>query len=571
MAARWRELIAGLDAGTTLVVAADDPLTASLAEGHPTVVRYGIDDPSVALPVAPHAADARFCVRCGHPYDYRAAYVGHLSDYACPNCGNERAPLDVAARAIDLRGLDGTAFDLCRGSERVRVELALPGLYNVENALAAAALAVVLGEPLTVIAEGLGRFRGAFGRFQRLRVETADVVLLLIKNPAGANEVLRILPAGDTTMLFALNDRIADGRDVSWVWDVDWELDRAAAAPRRHLGHARRQTPRCGSSTRASTPTAIEVVPDVAQALDRLAELSAGGAGYVLPTYTAMLELQRIVGEPRARAPVLGGGGRVKLVLCQLYPEHLSIYADRGNVQVIRRRLEWRGLELEERPLRIGESLDPDAADLYLVGGGQDRDQLLVARGSAAPPRRAARRRGGRSAPCSPCAAATSWPVTATSGRTAARCRESACSTSRRAPATTRMIGDIVCECDLGDGAGPRTLVGFENHAGQTLLGAGCEPLARVVSGHGNDGSSGFEGARAGTVLGTYVHGPLLPKNPWLADWLIERALARRHGHGRARAARRRLELARRVQRRGVALTALSEQRLDDRARLGRA
>jgi len=87
-----------------------------------------------------------------------------------------------------------------------------------------------------------------------------------------------------------------------------------------------------------------------------------------------------------------------------------------------------------------------------------------------------------------------------------------------------------VCECDLGDGAGSRTLVGFENHAGQTLLGPACKPLARVVSGHGNDGSSGFEGARAGNVLGTYVHGPLLPKNPWLADWLIERALARRYG-----------------------------------------
>ena len=294
VAARWRGLIAGLDPATTLVVAADDPLTASLAEGHPTIVRYGIDDPSVALPVAPHAADARFCVRCGHAYDYRAAYVGHLSDYACPNCGNVRAPLDVAARGINLRGLDGTAFDLCRGSERVRVELALPGLYNVENALAAAALALVLGERLTVIAEGLGRFRGAFGRFQRLRVEEADVVLLLIKNPAGANEVLRILPEGDTTLMFALNDRIADGRDVSWVWDVDWEL----IAPRlRHV---------VTSGTRAADAalrlkyagvdaSAIEVVPDVAQALDRLAALSAGGAGYVLPTYTAMLELQRVV------------------------------------------------------------------------------------------------------------------------------------------------------------------------------------------------------------------------------------------------------------------------------------
>ena len=293
VAARWRELVSRLAPETTLVVCADDPLTASIGEGHPAVVRYGIDDPSVALAAAPHAADARFCVRCGHAYDYRAAYVGHLSDYACPHCGNARAPLDLAARAINLRGLDGTAFDLCRGEEHVRVELALPGLYNVENALAAAALAVELGEPLAVIADGLARFRGAFGRFQRLRVAEAELVLLLIKNPAGANEVLRILPAGDATLLFALNDRIADGRDVSWIWDVDWEL----IAPRlRHV---------VTSGTRAADAalrlkyagvdgTAIEVLPDLAQALDRTAELAAGGTGYVLPTYTAMLELQRV-------------------------------------------------------------------------------------------------------------------------------------------------------------------------------------------------------------------------------------------------------------------------------------
>jgi lipid II isoglutaminyl synthase (glutamine-hydrolysing) len=293
VAARWRELVGHLDPSTTLVVAADDPLTASIAEGHPAVVRYGIDDPSVALAVAPHASDTRFCVRCGHAYEYRAVYVGHLSDYACPSCGNARAPLDLAARAINLRGLDGTAFDLCRGDEHVRVELALPGLYNVENALAAAALAVVLGEPLRVIADGLARFRGAFGRFQRLRVGSSELVLLLIKNPAGANEVLRILPAGDATLLFALNDRIADGRDVSWVWDVDWEL----VAPRlRHVVTAGTRAADAALRLKYAgvDESAIEVVPDVARALDRVAELAAGGTGYILPTYTAMLELQGV-------------------------------------------------------------------------------------------------------------------------------------------------------------------------------------------------------------------------------------------------------------------------------------
>jgi len=219
----------------------------------------------------------------------------------------------------------------------------------------------------------------------------------------------------------------------------------------------------------------------------------------------------------------------VRLVLCQLYPEHLSIYADRGNVQVIRRRLEWRGLELEERPLRVGEELDSEAADLYLIGGGQDRDQLLVAEDLQ-------RHRAALHA-----AVAGGAPVLAVCGGYQLAGHRYIGQDGGEMPGiglldletragTTRMIGDVVCECDLGDGAGPHTLVGFENHAGQTRLGPGCAPLARLITGNGNDGSSGYEGARAGNVLGTYIHGPLLPKNPWLADWLIERALARRHG-----------------------------------------
>jgi CobQ-like glutamine amidotransferase family enzyme len=218
----------------------------------------------------------------------------------------------------------------------------------------------------------------------------------------------------------------------------------------------------------------------------------------------------------------------VKLVLCQLYPEHLSIYADRGNVQVIRRRLEWRGLELEERPLRVGESLAPEAADLYLIGGGQDRDQALVAEDLQ------------RHAQAMHTAVAGGAAVLAVCGGYQLAGHRYVAQDGSELPGIglldletragdVRMIGDVVCECDLGDGVA-HTMVGFENHAGQTVLGPGCEPLARVVSGHGNDGSSGYEGARAGSVLGTYVHGPLLPKNPWLADWLIERALERRYG-----------------------------------------
>jgi CobQ-like glutamine amidotransferase family enzyme len=216
----------------------------------------------------------------------------------------------------------------------------------------------------------------------------------------------------------------------------------------------------------------------------------------------------------------------MKLVLCQLYPEHLSIYADRGNVQVIRRRLEWRGIGLEEQPLRVGESLARDAADL--VGGGQDRDQMLVAEDLQ------------RHADALHSAVAGGAAVLAVCGGYQLAGHRYIAQDGSTMPGIglldletragdVRMIGDIVCECDLGDGVA-HALVGFENHAGQTTLGPGCEPLARVLSGHGNDGSSRYEGARTGAVVGTYVHGPLLPKNPWLADWLIERALQRRYG-----------------------------------------
>ena len=232
----------------------------------------------------------------------------------------------------------------------------------------------------------------------------------------------------------------------------------------------------------------------------------------------------------------------MKLVLCQLYPEHLSIYADRGNVQVIRRRLEWRGLELEERPLRVGESLDPEAADLYLVGGGQDRDQMLVAEDLQRHRRALHSAVAGGAAVLAVCGGYQLLGDYYQTGE-GRRFPGIGVIDVRTEAGKKRFIGDVVVDSSLVD-LKPATLVGFENHAGQTVLGAACEPLARVISGHGNDGSSGYEGARAGSVLGTYVHGPLLPKNPWLADWLIERALERRYRHVKLAPLDDRLELA---------------------------
>ena len=217
----------------------------------------------------------------------------------------------------------------------------------------------------------------------------------------------------------------------------------------------------------------------------------------------------------------------MRLVLCQLYPEHLSIYADRGNVMVLRKRCAWRGIELVERPLRPGEQLDASEIDLYLLGGGQDRDQLLIADDLLRHRSELERSLAGGATMIGVCGGYQLLGHVYR-GHHGDDLPGLGLLDLETNAGTTRMIGNVLLACDLGDG--PRTIVGFENHAGRTTLGPGLAPLGRVLAGNGNDGASGFEGARSGRVLGTYVHGPLLPKNPWLADWLIEQALERRYG-----------------------------------------
>jgi UDP-N-acetylmuramyl tripeptide synthase len=297
VAERWREAVATLPVEAQLVYNADDPQLAALSEAHPGGVAFGLDDPRVARPALQHAADSKYCVRCGTPYIYAAAYVGHLGDYRCPRGHHSRPALAVAARDISLQGLERASFQLDAPEGSRRIELRLPGLYNVYNAVAAAALARALGAELDEIATGLGRFSAAFGRFERVAVGEKRILLLLIKNPAGANEAVRTLVDGGAPRLVvvALNDEIADGRDVSWIWDVDFEpllpgLERLIASGGRAAELALRF--RYGGLDE----DAIEVAPDLEDALDRGLELTPdGGELVVLPTYTAMLGLQGVL------------------------------------------------------------------------------------------------------------------------------------------------------------------------------------------------------------------------------------------------------------------------------------
>jgi CobQ-like glutamine amidotransferase family enzyme len=218
----------------------------------------------------------------------------------------------------------------------------------------------------------------------------------------------------------------------------------------------------------------------------------------------------------------------LKVIVGHLYPDYLNIYADRGNIAVLERRAAWRGHELEVRSVSVGEPIRAGEHDLLYVGGGQDREQALVARDLVAKGDVVLESAAGGAALLAVCGGYQLL------GRSYRDLRGDDLPGIGLFPfdtvaGATRMIGDVLLECELEPGE-RRTLAGFENHAGRTRLDADAQPLGRVVAGFGNDGESGWEGCRVGRAVGTYLHGPLLPRNPWFADWLLTQALAHRLG-----------------------------------------
>jgi UDP-N-acetylmuramyl tripeptide synthase len=345
IASKWRTALERLDEGATVLLNADDPAVAALGEGLQARVRYyGLEDVRQSGGGATHFADSQFCRRCGAPYDYSALFYAHIGHYACPNCGQRRPKPDFRLERLDLDGTaasrlfisfpaehacthdssdgdkqsprNGTLHDAEAGYLEIR--LPLPGLYNALNALAATAAGLLLGVAPARIRDTLETFSAAFGRIERIDADGRPLFMALIKNPVGASETVRMLitsqqppvsshqSAGDAPatgdwrlatgdglhLLVTINDKFADGTDVSWLWDADFE---------RLAGHVAGVVV---SGTRAADmavrlkyagvdPTRIVAEPDLARALDMALErLPAGATLYTLPTYTAMLELR---------------------------------------------------------------------------------------------------------------------------------------------------------------------------------------------------------------------------------------------------------------------------------------
>ncbi len=304
LADEWAALVEHRAGTTEFALNADDPLIADLGRDReerrrPGVTYFGIEDPSQALPELQHAFDAKHCRRCGAPYVYERAFVGHLGHYTCPSCGADRPAPDVSATEIALEGIQGSRLTVTTPQGELRFRLPLPGLYNVYNALAAISATLRLGVPLDTVSAGLEAMRAVFGRVETIEVAGKPVSILLIKNPAGANEVLRtlVLEAGDDRidLWIALNDRIADGRDVSWVWDADFEL--LAGSVRRVVCTGTRAPDLAVRLKYAGWPVdAIDITEGIAESLDR-AVGRAGDRLFALPTYTALLELRKLLAD----------------------------------------------------------------------------------------------------------------------------------------------------------------------------------------------------------------------------------------------------------------------------------
>ena len=304
LADEWAGLVASLEGSCDYALNADDPLIADLGRDRelrrrPGVTYFGIEDTSQALPELQHAHDAKHCRRCGAPYSYERAFVGHLGHYRCPNCHADRPSPDIAATEIELHGISGSRVRIVTPEGDLEVDLPLPGLYNVYNALAAVAAGLRSGVPLEQVRQGLESMRAVFGRVETIEVSGKPVSILLIKNPAGANEVLRTLTLesgnGGIDLWLALNDRIADGRDVSWIWDADFEL--LAGDVRRVICAGTRAPEMALRLKYAGWPQeAIEVMGPIEGSLDA-AVSDAPERLFALPTYTALLELRTLLAK----------------------------------------------------------------------------------------------------------------------------------------------------------------------------------------------------------------------------------------------------------------------------------
>ncbi len=532
---------------TTLIFNADDPLCASIADRVPNPsLPFGLNGPTGGE--ASHIAESRFCAHCNAPLEYDYIQYGQLGSYHCPACGWRRPDLASGASNVHLTST-GYSFELKAqqdgSSQTASLSTRYNGLYMVYNITAAWTAAWVLD----ALDGDSSRFQGVLntyvptgGRMTRWQAKGRIVATDLAKNPVGFDrQIQQIKASGGKLMAFYLNDADADGRDVSWIWDVDFEC-LSAPGVRAFAGGSRAHDLQVRLKYAGIDASLVNGIGDV---IDTLAGEDVGEVLHAVANYTAF---PPIVKELEGLGDVVTGDAKTvsidmtpihddddtprsdkmldldrPLRIVHLYPDALNLYGDGGNAIVLERRCRWRGIPVEVDDVRMGDVLDLSTADIVLIGGGADRDQLAVAnelRNQRDELQGYVEDDGVVLAICG------SYQLL---GRSYYMGDEKVEGLGIIAGDTVRgegrLTGNVAVKTDIADAP----FVGFENHGGRTMLDACEHPLGTsVLEGTGNNGQDGSEGCLHRNLVGTYLHGPALSKNPELADWLIARALERR-------------------------------------------
>lgn len=295
----WSDLLETLPADTTVIGNADDPAIVGLLEDRPGRIFFGVADSSVGRPALPHAADTTRCRHCETELTYDLVTIGHMGHWRCPNCDWRRPDPDVTAESIRLGGLEGQTLEIAVAGNTTQLSVELPGLHNSYNVAAALATTTAMGLDVAASATAMTGTQAAFGRAEKVQIADRQLVMLLAKNPTGANENVQtlLLESGALEVLVILNDRTADGQDVSWIWDVDYEplIPRLAGLT---LAGDRAYDLALRFRYAGMDSSELSVVPDIAEALDAaVASTAEGSTLYALPTYTAMLDLRSVLVE----------------------------------------------------------------------------------------------------------------------------------------------------------------------------------------------------------------------------------------------------------------------------------
>ena len=554
---------------TTFIYNADDPLSSAIADAVDNpCLGFGIDEPTDVE--ADDSSASRVCACCGGQLDYDYVQYGHLGAYRCPSCGWKRPHLAFAVRNVRL-GEDGYEFDVVdqRGGDARAYHLTCKynGLYTVYNIAAAFAATLVMGGDVDAFQGKLDAYVPTGARGKSYVFGDVEVFANLAKNPIGFDRMIQQIRAGNgRAMAFFLNDYVGDGYDISWIWDVHFErllpqLKAAAAEggyTRVFVGGTRKEellmrlayagiaAERVESAEEVLTAVAGDLnagripqgapasgapciklymianytsLPEVASDLDRLvaAGWTAGQAGVSSAAHPLALPQPPVVPDPAFALDR-------PLRIMHLYPDTLNLYGDAGNIASLERRCAWRGIPVEVVPVMQSQEPVFSRADIVVLGGGTDRDQEEAA-GKLAPYRDQLAtylEDGGMMlALCGGYHMLGSW------FEAGAECRRVPGLgildlTTKLAP--ERLTGNVAVDCAITS----TSLVGFENHAGMAVLGALERPLGRMIAGTGNNGEDSTEGVLHGGLVATNLVGPVLPKNPELADWLIAGALKRR-------------------------------------------